>query len=68
MQFNANIGSLDRALRILIGIVLFVLSYMQYLGSFSWLGVLVGGVLMTTAVFSFCPLYAILRIKTTPKE
>ncbi len=68
MKFNANVGSLDRALRILIGMAVFVLSYLGYLGSWGWLGIVVGGVLLITAVFSFCPLYAILRLKTTPKE
>ncbi len=68
MKFNANIGSLDRALRILAGMALFLLGYLGYLGGLGWLAVAVGLVLLLTAVFSFCPLYAILRKKTTPKE
>lgn len=68
MQFNANVGSLDRALRILIGMALFVLSYLGYLGTYGWIGIVVGGVLLITAVFSFCPIYGILKMKTTPKE
>jgi len=68
MQFNTNVGSLDRALRILVGMALFVLSYLGYLGSFGWVGIVVGGILLITAVFSFCPIYSILKMKTTPKE
>ncbi|HIP24550.1 MAG TPA: DUF2892 domain-containing protein [Rhodobacteraceae bacterium] len=68
MKFNTNIGSLDRGLRILVGLVLFALSYAQYFGSFSWAGVLVGGILMTTAVFSFCPIYGILKMSTAKKD
>ena len=68
MKFNANIGSIDRGLRILIGIVLFALSYAQYFGAYSWIGVVVGGVLMTTAVFSFCPIYGILKMSTAKKD
>ncbi len=68
MKFNANIGSVDRGLRILVGIVLFALSYAQYLGSFSWVGVLVGGILMITAVFSFCPIYGVLKMSTAKKD
>ena len=45
MSFNANIGSLDRALRILIGMALFVVSYLGYLGNYGLICVLVGGVL-----------------------
>ncbi len=68
MKINANVGSLDRALRILIGMALFVLGFMGYFGSFGWLGIAAGGILLLTAVFSFCPIYGILRMKTTPKE
>ncbi len=68
MKFNTNVGSLDRALRILVGMALFVLSYLGYLGGFGWLGVAVGGILLITAVFSFCPIYGILGVKTSPKE
>lgn len=68
MKFNANIGSIDRGARILVGIVLFTLSYAQYFGSLSWLGVLVGGILMITAVFSFCPIYGILKMSTSKDE
>lgn len=68
MKFNANIGSVDRGARILVGIVLFAMSYAQYFGSLSWLGVLVGGILMTTAVFSFCPIYGILKMSTAKKD
>lgn len=68
MKFNANVGSLDRALRILAGMALFVVSYLGYLGTYGWVGVLVGGILLTTAVFSFCPIYSVLRMNTAPKE
>jgi len=68
MKFNANIGSLDRGLRILVGIVLFAVSYAQYFGSYSWVGVLVGGVLVITAVFSFCPIYGVLKLSTAKKD
>jgi len=68
MKFNANIGSLDRGLRILVGIVLFALSYAQYFGSFSWVGVAVGGILMLTAVFSFCPIYGLIKMSTVKKD
>ena len=68
MKFNANIGSLDRALRILAGMALFVLGYLGYLGTLGWVGVLVGGILLVTAVFSFCPLYGIFKLNTIRKE
>ncbi|MBL4808318.1 MAG: DUF2892 domain-containing protein [Rhodobacteraceae bacterium] len=68
MKFNANLGSLDRGLRILFGMALFVMGYMGYIGSFGWVGILVGGILLLTAVFTFCPIYSLLRISTAPKS
>ena len=66
MKINKNLGSLDRALRILVGMALFILGFMGYLGSFGWLAIVIGGVLLITTVFSFCPAYAILGVKTCP--
>ncbi len=67
MKINVNIGSLDRALRILAGMALFVLGFQGYLGGLSWVGIAAGGILLLTAVFSFCPIYAVLKLKTTGK-
>ena len=59
---TSNLGSIDRMLRIIVGVgvlsLLFVLE-----GNLRWLG-LIGLVPLVTGVFSFCPLYAALGVKT----
>lgn len=59
---KANVGSVDRGLRIVVGIVLLSLLFILE-GNARWLG-LIGIVLILTGAVSFCPLYAILGIKT----
>jgi len=68
----ANVGSFDRILRILIGAALF--AYVFLAGNVeptSLIGIgamVVGGILIVTAFISFCPLYAILGLRTRPKK
>jgi len=59
---NTNVGSVDRALRVVVGIVL--LSAVFWVeGSLRWLG-LIGLVPLLTAAVGFCPLYAVLGLNT----
>ena len=55
-----NLGSLDRILRVIIGLVLLSL---VFVGPKTLWG-LIGLVLIGTAVSSFCPAYRLFRIKT----
>ena len=57
---KANLGNIDRALRVIVGLVLIGLSVGGVIGWWGWLGV----ILLATAFISFCPLYAMLRINT----
>jgi len=57
---RANIGKVDRALRIIVGLVLIGLSLSGVIG---WWGRL-GLIALVTAFVSFCPLYAMLKINT----
>ncbi len=57
-----NVGTIDRVIRILIGLAL--LSLLVFAdGNLRWIG-LIGLVPLATAFVSFCPLYAILGIRT----
>ncbi|BEU96680.1 DUF2892 domain-containing protein [Acidovorax sp. DW039] len=58
-----NIGSVDRALRIVAGLVLIALAATGTVGLWGWLGV----VPLLTGVFRFCPLYTLLGINTCPR-
>ncbi|ADH97968.1 YgaP family membrane protein [Salisediminibacterium selenitireducens] len=59
---KANIGSTDRAIRIVIGITLLSL-YFFLEGGARWIG-LVGFVPILTSFISFCPLYTLIGVNT----
>ena len=63
---KANVGSVDRALRIVLGLAL--LSAVCFVaGPARWFG-LIGLVPLLTASMSFCPLYTVLGVSTCPAE
>lgn len=61
---KANVGNIDRALRVVLGIALLSLLFVLE-GNARWLG-LIGLVPLLTATFRFCPLYAIVGLNTCP--
>lgn len=56
-----NVGTVDRALRVIIGIALLLAGW---LGSFGIVGIIIGAVLLFTGLFSFCPIYSALGKST----
>jgi hypothetical protein len=68
----ANVGKLDRALRLVVGVTLLGLGlgffkFVELIGGWAWGAALVGLVLTGTAVLSFCPAYRLLGIRTCAK-
>ena len=59
---KANVGGLDRALRVAAGLALIVLAAMGTIGWWGWLGVIP----LATGLFSFCPLYTLLGFNSCP--
>lgn len=59
-----NVGTADRAIRIIIGVALLSLVFTRQ-DNLRWLG-LIGLVPLLTAFVSWCPLYTLLGIKTCP--
>lgn len=61
-----NVGTIDRVLRVVVGLVLIVLALTatQPIGAFGWLGIIP----LLTGLVSFCPLYPLLRINTCSKK
>lgn len=57
-----NVGGIDRALRIILGIVLIALAATNTVGWWGWLGLIP----LATGLFRFCPLYPMLGINTCP--
>ena len=59
-----NVGSIDKVIRYIIGVVLLSLLFIIP-GNLKYIG-LIGLVPIVTAAFSFCPLYTIFGINTCP--
>jgi hypothetical protein len=50
---NSNVGNIDRAIRILLGLGLIVATLAGAIGAWGWLGVIP----LATGIFRFCPAY-----------
>ena len=55
-----NVGSVDRVIRIILGLVLIALVFVGPQTPWGWIGVIP----LLTAFVSFCPLYKLLGIKS----
>ncbi|NQW14584.1 MAG: DUF2892 domain-containing protein [Rhodobacter sp.] len=64
-MFAKNFGSVDRILRIVLGIVLIDLFFMYpALGVWKWAAMVIGVVMLFTAFMSSCLIYTILGMRT----
>lgn len=61
---KANVGSIDRLARVVIGLLLITLAAMGNIGAWGWIGI----VPLATGAFSFCPLYSVLGFSTCPTK
>lgn len=64
-----NLGSIDRALRLILGLALIAAPFLSGLAMFetntaSAVSVFVGTVLIATSAMRFCPLYRIFGLRT----
>jgi hypothetical protein len=59
---KANVGGLDRILRIVLGLALIALTLTGTIGAWGWIGLVPLG----TALVRFCPLYTVLGLNTCP--
>jgi hypothetical protein len=60
---TANVGGIDRILRIVAGLVLIALAATSVVGM--W-GYIVGGIVLATGVFRFCGAYTLFGLNTCP--
>lgn len=58
-----NVGGIDRALRVIVGLALIALVITETVGIWGYIGI----VPLLTGVFKFCPLYPIVGINTCKK-
>jgi hypothetical protein len=61
-MLSKNVGSIDRILRIVVGLGLISLVFVGPQTPWGWIGV----VPLLTAAISFCPLYTLIGIRTCP--
>lgn len=61
---KTNAGTLDRVLRLVIGLVLIALTLTGTIGVWGWIGL----VPIATAALGFCPAYTLLGINTCPMK
>ncbi|WP_137151880.1 DUF2892 domain-containing protein [Devosia sp. FKR38] len=64
-----NVGTPDRIARLILGAVLVLLPVLSGLSLFAnpvlfWASIVVGAVLIATAIFRFCPIYTVLGLST----
>ncbi|MBK7890336.1 MAG: DUF2892 domain-containing protein [Bdellovibrionales bacterium] len=59
---KVNVGTLDRAGRVVIGLALIGMAAMDVVGPWGYIGV----VPLLTAGLGFCPLYSIIGLNTCP--
>mgnify|MGYP001413915401 FL=1 len=59
---KSNVGGIDKILRILVGIALIVMAYMNVVGVWGYIGV----VPLLTGLIGWCPLYPLLGISSCP--
>ncbi len=57
---QANVGTLDRAMRVIAGIVLITATLLGYIGAWGWIGV----IFIATGLLRFCLVYKIFSAST----
>ena len=61
---TANVGTIDRILRIVVGLVLIALVFVGPKTPWGWIGV----VPLLTGLVRFCPAYTLLGLNTCPRK
>ncbi len=61
---KTNEGTIDRALRVLAGLVLIALAATGTVGGWGWIGI----VPLATGLLGWCPAYTLLGINTCPMK
>ncbi|MGA8148636.1 MAG: DUF2892 domain-containing protein [Gallionellaceae bacterium] len=59
---KANVGGIDRALRVVVGLALIGMTLANVIGVWGWIGV----VPLLTGIFGFCPAYLPFGLSTCP--
>ena len=63
-MLKKNVGTTDRTIRAIVGIVLLALAFTSLSGAWMWVAGIIGVVMLATAALGTCPPYALLGINT----
>ncbi len=64
---KTNVGGADRGIRLVLGLILLALGIFAISGTWQWISLIVGAILVLTGLVSFCPLYSLIRVNTAKK-
>ncbi|MEI4197026.1 YgaP family membrane protein [Roseovarius sp. E0-M6] len=67
-RFAKNVGTTDRTIGGLIGAALILTFFFVHSGTWSWVALIAGIVLLGTAALGICPPYALLGINTCARQ
>ena len=67
MKNIQNVGSIDRIVRVILGVILFTLAYFSFAGIAQIIFYILGAVAFLTGISGYCLLYSILKISTAKK-
>lgn len=66
-MFKTNEGTADRAIRVIVGVVLLALYFMgTAVGVWGWLALAAGAIMLLTGAVGVCPIYSVLGVSTCP--
>jgi hypothetical protein len=63
-MFKTNVGSLDRVLRVIVGIVLIALVFVGPKTPWGWIGI----VPLVTGLLKTCPIYSLIGVSSCPNK
>lgn len=66
---KANMGSIDRIIRLLVAAVIVVLYFLNvFSGTWATVLLIIAAIFVLTSLISFCPLYTIFGLRTNKKQ
>jgi hypothetical protein len=64
---KANVGGLDRVIRLILGLALLGAGIFALSGTWQWVSIAAGAILLLTGLVSFCLLYPVIGVNTAKK-
>lgn len=63
-MFRTNVGSLDRILRVVVGVILIALVFVGPKTPWGWIGI----VPLVTGLLKTCPIYSLIGVSSCPRR